>query len=118
MGVFDYGIFDRIAYLRIVVVCAMDGLHAIFNLRRAALQSVCPYSESCKVCSDTRHFECNRLKWGIAPWLIVLRIDRQVFADDDIVVCHVEDTVVACQVAWYEHNLHFVLFAIPYVVIF
>ena len=96
----------------------MDHLHAVRQLTITTLHTVGPQSETSEVGCDTWHLECYSLQRSIAPRLIVRRIDTQVIAQYQIVICHIEDAVIASKIARQEDQFHLVLLLVPHIVVF
>ena len=65
-----------------------------------------PLSETAQVGGDTGGAEGATLQRRVAPGLIVRRIEREVVGGEEVIVGHVEDAVVAVQIARHEKNLH------------
>ena len=100
------GVADGVAHLVEVIVRAVDGLHAIFYLTVSALQAVGPKSETGQVGRDAGHMERHRLRWRVAPRLVVGGEHRQILTNQQVVVLLVEDAVAAIQIARHEDDLH------------
>ena len=95
----------------------MNGLYTILYLGIGSLDAVSPKTETCKVGSDAWHLEGYRLERGIAPRLVVRRIDGEVLGYESLVIEHVEQTVVAIKIAWCEDELNLVFLAVPHIVV-
>ena len=60
--------------------------------------SVHPDTETGKACCQCRYPECQTFERRISPRLIIGREQCQVQTDDEVIVLHIENAVVAIQV--------------------
>ena len=95
----------------------MNDLHAILYLAVMAEHLVGPETKACQIGGDTRNLEGNSLKGRIAPRLIIGRIDTEVVAQDDIIVSHIDNAILAVKVARQENDLDMIVLAVVHVVV-
>ena len=95
---------DRLDDFVIIGIVALDDRDARMGLLLVMVAD--PESETGQARGQGRDPERQRLERGVAPGLVVGREEGQVHADEQVVVLHVEDAVVAIEVGRDEVDLH------------
>ena len=94
-GYFADSLRYRIHHILIIGVIALDDRDAGVLL---VVMGIHPQAESGEGRGQCRHTECQTFERRISPRLVIRREQCQVQTDEQVIVLHIEDTVIAVQI--------------------
>ena len=70
---------------------------------------LCPNAKPCQIGSNARYGESHSFERRVTPRLVIRGVNAEIVTKDEVVIRHIEDTIVAVEVARNKNYLYLIL---------